>query len=252
MPRKVWDLLSTSGLAVVDAIQAGPESLASTEPLPTDIGDTSLTSLPGRAEFASLREALLDAVAARVATSPTALVKAEQVKPEPVDETEPRKYPRRGSSKGAAIGTAVHRVLELVDLANPTEDEIIRLTELACAESEIPALVKDVAGRVASALHADVVEQAGESGRAWREVYLIVRDGDRYVEGYIDLLAEPSDGKLVVVDYKTDRVDSPDDVGAKEAYYAPQLAQYQSAIRAVVGSNDVTAQLVFAAPAPKT
>ena len=250
--QKVWDLLSTSGLAVVDAIQAGPESLTSTEPLPTDIGDTSLTSLPGRAEFASLREALLDAVAARVATSPTALVKAEQVKPEPVDETEPRKYPRRGSSKGAAIGTAVHRVLELVDLANPTEDEIIRLTELACAESEIPALVKDVAGRVASALHADVVEQAGESGRAWREVYLIVRDGDRYVEGYIDLLAEPSDGKLVVVDYKTDRVDSPDDVGAKEAYYAPQLAQYQSAIRAVVGSNDVTAQLVFAAPAPKT
>ena len=70
------------------------------------------------------------------------------------------------------------------------------------------------------------------------------------MEGYIDLLAEPSDGKLVVVDYKTDRVDSAEDVAAKKAYYAPQLAQYEKAVRAVVGVDDVTAQLVFAAPAP--
>jgi len=279
--QKVWDLLSTSGLAVVDAFRAG-SSLASTESLLTDIGGASMSSLPSHAEFADARQALLTAVNARVATSPTALVKAEQVKaseqvkaeqakavfeespideagaessPEDlatVDETGPRKYPRRGSSKGAAIGTAVHRVLELVDLANPADEEISRLAELACAESEIPALVQDVAGRVATALCAAVVHQAGQSGRAWREVYLIVRDGDRYVEGYIDLLAEPSDGKLVVVDYKTDAVDSADDVAAKEAYYAPQLAQYQSAMKAVVGSNDVTAQLVFAAPAPRS
>jgi ATP-dependent helicase/nuclease subunit A len=80
-----------------------------------------------------------------------------------------------------------------------------------------------------------VVRQAGQSGRAWREVYVIVRDGARYVEGYIDLLAEPSDGKLVVVDYKTDRVDSTEDVAAKTAHYAPQLAQYQNAVRTVVG-----------------
>jgi ATP-dependent helicase/nuclease subunit A len=162
----------------------------------------------------------------------------------------PKKYPRRGSSRGAAIGTAVHRVLELVDLANPTADEITRLAELACAESEIPALVNDVTGRVGTALDAEVVKHAGQSGRAWREVYLIVRDGDRYVEGYIDLLAESIDGKLVVVDYKTDRVDSAEDIAAKTAYYEPQLAQYRKAVVTVVGVDDVSAQLVFAAPAP--
>ena len=97
----------------------------------------------------------------------------------------------------------------------------------------------------------NVVQRAGQSGRAWLEVYLIVRDGDRYVEGYIDLLAEPSDGKLVIVDYKTDRVDSAEDVTAKTAYYAPQLAQYQKAVVKVVGT-DVAAELVFAAPASKT
>jgi len=241
----------------------------STEAPPSDAGQGSLSSLPSRAAFALDRSALLDAVNARVATSPTALVKEALVKAAieeaaveeaneradaenvtKVGEVAPKKYPRRSSNKGAAIGTAVHRVLELVDLTNPTADEIMRLAELACAESEIPDLVHNVAGRAGTALRADVVQQAGQSGRAWREVYLIARDGDRYVEGYVDLLAEPSDGKLVVVDYKTDRVDSAEDIAAKTAYYAPQLAQYEKAVRLVVGVDDVTAQLVFAAPAP--
>ena len=265
--QKVWDLLSTVDLAVTDAMPADSSALVSTAPLPVNVEGATMGPLPSGAEFAAEREALLVAVGARVATSPTALVKAAEVNAvldeaaaeessgevtgedaATAGETGPRRYPRRGSTKGAAIGTAVHRVLELVDLANPSQNEIIRLAELACTESEIPALVHDVAGRVRTALRSDVVHEAGQSGRAWREVYLIVRDGERFVEGYIDLLAEPSDGKLVVVDYKTDRVDSADDIAAKEAYYAPQLTQYQNAIRTVTGADDVTAQLVFAAP----
>ena len=274
--QNVWVLLSNTVLALVDTLLAASATASFTEAQVGDIVQPSTTSLPGRVEFARTRAALLVAVNARVATSPTALVReasikaaieeavakeagfeesgeqAAAVEDATVGEARPQKYPRRGSNKGAAIGTAVHRVLELVDLANPSDDEIMRLAELACAESEIPALVKDVAGRAGTALRADVVQQAGQSGRAWREVYLIVRDGDRYVEGYIDLLAEPSDGKLVVVDYKTDRVDSAEDVTAKVAYYAPQLAQYLNAVVTVVGVDDVTAQLVFAAPATRT
>ena len=263
--QKVLDLLSTSGLAIIDPMPAVSVGVPSTQAPQSDAGQGSLSSLPGRAAFALDRSALLDAVNARVATSPTALVKeaivkaaieeaaAEEASEQAADEdvtAAPKKYPRRGSNRGAAIGTAVHRVLELVDLANPTADEIMRLAELACAESEIPDLVHNVAGRAGTALRADAVHKAGQSGRAWREVYLIARDGDRYVEGYVDLLAEPSGGKLVVVDYKTDRVDSAQDIATKEAYYAPQLAQYQRAVRLVVGVDDVTAQLVFAAPAP--
>jgi ATP-dependent helicase/nuclease subunit A len=269
--QKVWDLLSTNDLAITDAMPADSSALVSAAPLPINMEGASVRSLPGGAEFAAEREALLVAVGARVATSPTALVKAAEVKAAldeaaieesrgeatgddaaTAGETGPRRYPRRGSSKGAAIGTAVHRVLELVDLANPSANEIIRLAELACTESEIPSLVHDVAGRVSTALRSDVVHEAGQSGRAWREVYLIIRDGERFVEGYIDLLAEPAEGRLVVVDYKTDRVDSADDIAAKEAYYAPQLTQYQNAVRAVAGVDDVTAQLVFAGPDSKS
>jgi ATP-dependent helicase/nuclease subunit A len=280
--QKVWELLSGGDLAVVDPKPVELGSPTSPELPHLEVNEAPTNSLPSRAEFRHARELLLAAVNARVATSPTALVKdaqtdaltkvAQVVTPQVEDangeasedavamaDTEsvgtgedavPKKYPRRGSSRGAAIGTAVHRVLELVDLANPTADEITRLAELACAESEIPALVNDVAGRVGTALEAEVVKHAGQSGRAWREVYLIVRDGDRYVEGYIDLLAESIDGKLVVVDYKTDRVDSAEDIAAKTAYYEPQLAQYRKAVVTVVGVDEISAQLVFAAPAP--
>ncbi|MEP7034149.1 MAG: UvrD-helicase domain-containing protein [Actinomycetota bacterium] len=268
--QKVWDLLSASGLAVVDAMSPAGSAGSAPAELMVSPGNAMMPgSAPDRAEFARAREALLTAVGLRVATSPTALVKAAQVLA--ADDNFPdeagaatrdeiaaaagldaRQYPRRGSSKGAAIGTAVHRVLELVDLANPTEPEIIRLAELACTESEIPALVNDVAGRASTALGADVVLQAGHSGRAWREVYVIVRDGERYVEGYIDLLAQAPDGMMVVVDYKTDRVDLAEDLSAKQAHYAPQLSAYQSAIRTIAGANEVRAELVFAAPAPRT
>lgn len=273
LAQKVWNLLSGSALAAVDPPPANSASAMPTQALVTDVPGAPLSLLPDRDTFALTRDALLEAVNARVATSPTALVKEAGVQKAlviaaideaavaaaseqsvagdatSVGEAVPKKDPRRGSSKGAAIGTAVHRVLELLDLAKPTDAEIRRLAELACAELDIPALVKDVAGRVGTALRDDVVKQAGESGRAWREVYLIVRDGDRYVEGYIDLLAEPCDGKLVVVDYKTDRVDSAEDIATKAAYYAPQLAQYQKALVTVVRVNDVTTKLVFAAPA---
>src|ERR1035437_4729728 len=140
--QKVWDLLSNSVLAVNDPISAGSTIEAATEPLPTDAGGSLTISLPGRDEFARARDELLVAVNARVATSPTALVKEalvtaaveeaaigeanEQAAAEDVTtagDVTPKKYPRRWSNKGAAIGTAVHRVLELVDLANPIDDE---------------------------------------------------------------------------------------------------------------------------------
>jgi ATP-dependent exoDNAse (exonuclease V) beta subunit len=71
------------------------------------------------------------------------------------------------------------------------------------------------------------------------------------VEGYVDLLAESIDGKLVVVDYKTDRVSSAEDVAAKTAYHERQVAEYHKAVVTVVGVDEVSTQLVFAASAPR-
>lgn len=214
-------------------------------------------------KFDAARPGLLADVRKRTATTPTELVAlgtAAGVEPE--IEVEPaatedadeaaavpgeivapawRRRVRRGH--GAQIGTAVHRVLELVEPTDSGED-LRRLAEFACDESGIPSLVDDVIARVGTALASPLVGQALRDGRAWREVYLVVPDGERVVEGYVDLLTD--DGtERTVVDYKTDRATTDEQRAAKEAYYAPQLAEYARMVEAVTGRK-VRAGLVFA------
>lgn len=204
------------------------------------------------------RAALLGAVRASVATSATALVadlnlaRADDEVDAPValrpdeagaDETR-QPVRRRTAGRGAAIGSAVHRTLELVALSGASDDEVQRLAEAACTEQQIPDLVSDVAARVRNALAVDLVRQTG-SRRRWREVYVVCRDGQRYVEGYIDLLAEDDVGNLVVVDYKTDRAATDPEALAKADHYRPQLRAYAEAVRRGSGITPQSGVLLF-------
>jgi len=215
-----------------------------------------------RDAFVSERQRLIEAVSRRVATSATALTAAQDsaatAGPEPVIDASPDEQVaevagspvlrRTVSRGGAALGTAVHRVLELVDLESATYDEVRRLAEVAAAEQEIPALASYVTSRVMGALQAPIVQEAAQTGRYWREVYVVVPDGERFVEGYIDLLVETGDGELVVVDYKTDRVDSDTELVAKVEHYRPQLSAYARAISRATGRPVGRGVLVFARP----
>jgi ATP-dependent exoDNAse (exonuclease V) beta subunit len=50
--------------------------------------------------------------------------------------------------------------------------------------------------------------------------------------GVLDLVyRDPASGELVVVDYKTDRVESPEELSERARRYAPQGAVYQRALR---------------------
>ena len=63
------------------------------------------------------------------------------------------------------------------------------------------------------------------------------------LEGFVDLLAEIN-GELVLIDYKTDRVDR----GSLDAHverYTPQLAAYAAAIEVATGRVVDRAVLVF-------
>jgi len=57
----------------------------------------------------------------------------------------------------------------------------------------------------------DVVKQAVATGRYHREVYVAAPEGPVLVEGFIDLVFETDEG-LVVVDYKTDGVETPEEI----------------------------------------
>ncbi len=68
----------------------------------------------------------------------------------------------------------------------------------------------------------------------------------RLVEGFIDLAFEEADGRLVVVDYKTDAVTTPDDVDRAAVGYRLQVGAYAAALARVTGREVTEGWLVFA------
>lgn len=246
--QRLWELLSPAGLVRTEA--APPASMTN---LPVE--PVTAWPIPDRDVFARDRAQLLAALGTRVATSPTALARERagsdgSTVPPHVASTASRRPPAfaRHGGRGAAIGTAVHRVLELATLPSPSEDELQALAHAACEAQGIPDLVSDVVGRVRTALASEVAQHLS-SGSSWREVYLVVDDGARFVEGYIDLLAETDDGRLVLVDWKTDRAVTAAEIAAKREQYRPQLSAYADAVNRVLGRRPET-HLVFTRPTP--
>ncbi len=68
--------------------------------------------------------------------------------------------------------------------------------------------------------------------------------GDRIIEGYVDLLIETPEG-LVVVDYKTDTVNTPAEINAKLTTYELQAATYAVALEIVTGVPVRDCRFVF-------
>ena len=156
--------------------------------------------------------------------------------PDPLDE---RRY-RRGRV-GAAMGTAVHAVLELLDLADPRG-----VDEQAATRAEIESvgdLADDVAALARSALASPAVRLAARLSHH-KEVYVAAPVGQGVViEGYVDLLIEGPDG-LVVVDYKTDSV-TPSTLDDRVRHYELQAAAYAVAIEEATGMVVVDCRFVF-------
>ena len=69
-----------------------------------------------------------------------------------------------------------------------------------------------------------LVERARRAARVWRELPLWFPDGAHLVEGMVDLVFE-EDGKLVVVDYKSDAI-ADEQALEQAAHHAPQLQLY--------------------------
>jgi ATP-dependent exoDNAse (exonuclease V) beta subunit len=154
---------------------------------------------------------------------------------------------RRGRY-GTAIGRAVHGVLQVVDLASG--EGLDALARAQAAAEGIDDEWERIARLARSALGAPCVAEAA-GGEHWREVYVGVPFGDTVLEGYIDLLYRRPDG-LVVVDHKTDRIDTTDGPGplpaAKLAAYRRQLAAYAVAVERATAEPVVAALLVLCSP----
>ncbi len=135
---------------------------------------------------------------------------------------------RRGRY-GTALGSAVHAVLQSIDIADTSSHNATTLRELAdvCARDHgLTGHTSEITRRVQAALASSTVTEAAR-GRFWQEVFVTAPLDDGLVlEGFIDLLYETSDGCLVVVDFKTDAVAESSDVEQKTSYYRLQGATY--------------------------
>jgi ATP-dependent helicase/nuclease subunit A len=205
--------------------------------------------------FRTTREELLKSLVTRLPTTATGLVEdAEEQSQEPPDPLEaPATGPAEStpawpaSRGGAALGSTVHRALEILDLGQTTDQAVNRAVTAACAELRVPHLAGEVRSRVQAALTAQIIQLAA-TRRHWKEVPIVAELGGRVVEGFIDLVVEGDDG-LVIVDYKTDSTQSAADIETKVHHYTPQIRAYAQALALATGRKVATPQILFCRPA---
>ena len=178
-------------------------------------------SVEKREEWRRQREQTLARQGRPASVAATRLAREEKDEPDP---EEPWKRGRAGTS----IGSAVHGVLQTIDLATGAGIEDVSRSQ-AMAES-IPARAEEVAGLVRNAIESRIVKRAVRSGKVWREVPVAVPVGKGVLEGFIDLLFEEDDG-LVVVDYKTDYIAAADMEERAVGTYRIQAGSYALAVQ---------------------
>ena len=201
--------------------------------------DPEAHSIKRRDEWRRRRKQMLSRQGRPSSVAATRLAKEDKEEPDP---EEPWKRGRAGTS----IGSAVHGVLQIIDLEKPQDIEDMSRSQ-ATAES-IPDKVEEVAGLVKAAIESAVVKRAVRSGKLWREVPVAVPVGKGVLEGFIDLLFEEDDA-LVVVDYKTDYIEAAGDMEEQAVYrYRIQAGSYALAVQRATGKPVKEIVLLFLQP----
>lgn len=156
--------------------------------------------------------------------------------------------PREGRRRhGMAFGTLMHEAIQRLDLSRPLDEADIsrQLAELSqkgymTKEERKAVSIKSIAHFFASPLGF----RMRRARRVWREQQFSMLipareivpdtsgDDEIFLQGVIDVFFEEADGRLVLLDYKTDRRTTPEAIRER---YRIQLALYARAILAVTG-----------------
>jgi ATP-dependent helicase/nuclease subunit A len=146
-----------------------------------------------------------------------------------------------GRTRALALGAAVHRVMELCDLAD--DASLPSLSAAVAAELGHRDLAEPAAELARACWRAAPVRAAAASPEVYRELPVGVLLEGVVLGGSVDLLYRDG-GEWVVVDFKTDRAA---DAATLLARYTPQGAAYAVAVEAATGR--VVREVVFIAPA---
>ncbi len=158
-----------------------------------------------------------------------------------------------GVRPGAAYGSAMHRFMELYEYGRePSEEEVRRQLEAFTASGRITEeyhdliSIRKILGFLNSDLGGRVAACAKSPGAIKREQPFVIgvpasRLGEEYpdtetvlVQGIIDLYLQEADGDLVLVDYKTDHVKTPEELVLR---YRVQMDYYREALEKLTGKR---------------
>lgn len=143
---------------------------------------------------------------------------------------------------GKTFGTALHRVLELTRL-DPAADIPALVAQVAAPHPNINT--EKLTEMVEWTLATPPLEEARATGRYWLELDVVAPGADGVViVGRADFAYIDADGKLVVVDFKTDS----NPRQQRSAEYAVQVRTYLREIARTAGVPEGRGYLIFAAP----
>ncbi|MDE0332184.1 MAG: UvrD-helicase domain-containing protein [Nitrospinae bacterium] len=144
---------------------------------------------------------------------------------------------------GAAFGSLVHEILARLEPPAPERLESLREEGVACGralglkEDNVDLAMK----LIRNSAETGILARAAVAPRRWRELPFVYGLGGRVLRGAVDLVFE-EEGKLVVVDFKTDRI-TEGEAEDKAADYESQGAAYVMALEAATGLE--VGELVF-------
>ncbi|MBO5166603.1 MAG: helicase-exonuclease AddAB subunit AddA [Lachnospiraceae bacterium] len=154
------------------------------------------------------------------------------------------------SVSGTTRGSAMHRIMELLDFTRSGWDvsKITEMMEVFCEEGRLSGEYKEAirVQKVADFMNAPLakrMQQAAKAGKLFREqpfVYGIPADRLSFptdetvlIQGIVDVFFEEEDG-LVLLDYKTDVIKRPEELIQR---YKTQLDYYEEALESITGKK---------------
>ncbi len=122
-----------------------------------------------------------------------------------------------GGYDAAERGQIVHALLERIDFADPSVPGRQLVGSLAVGRQPDDEEVAAVADLVGAFARSPLCRRLAAAETVTRETGFATPVGDLLVNGFIDVVAHEAGGRMLIVDYKTDRIDSDTDLPGRVA-----------------------------------
>jgi ATP-dependent helicase/nuclease subunit A len=142
-------------------------------------------------------------------------------------------------NEAATVGSALHRVMERIDLENPRDLEA--LTRAICLDLGAPSRAVEVVDMARNCLASPAVQRAIASRSFKREVPFTVSSVNGVAVGRLDLLFTEN-GEATIIDFKSDQIET-NEIDERVRSYQGQADAYAEGVSASMGL--VASRIVF-------